>query len=412
MRTHLDADLAALTPAEQDVAARLFRYLVTPLRDEGRAQRLRPRRLRRRPPRRVESLIARPPGDPRVVRPGRRGRLRDLPRRPRRARSSTGASALRDENGRSDAASAGASRSSPGRRVTLAAVAVAIAILALLAWQAALTGAQREDQSRALAEASGREASTRTSRGRSPSRCRPPAAADTREAGSALRGSRSHARGFTLLRRRRCADTTGPCGARRSTRASNLTVTGGDDGIAPYLGHRERSDAPARLARPPGFVETALQPRRQAASSPRAVTTPPALGRGQRRGAGACAGTRLGQLGRLQPRRRPRRDRQWRQTPPASGTPPPASSCAGLTATGPVNARRLQPRRRPVVTASDDQTARIWDAASGEELRRPARPHGRSSSAPSARTARASSPPAMTRPPRLGRGQRRGAAPS
>ena len=56
-----------------------------------------------------------------------------------------------------------------------------------------------------------------------------------------------------------------------------------------------------------------------------------------------------------------------------------------------------------VVTASYDGTARIWDAASGKELARLRRPHRAGSTRPpSAPTAPASSPPATTAPPASG----------
>ena len=50
--------------------------------------------------------------------------------------------------------------------------------------------------------------------------------------------------------------------------------------------------------------------------------------------------------------------------------PPPASSCASSPATAALSSLRPTARTaRRIVTASGDQTARIWDAATGEELR-------------------------------------------
>ena len=115
---------------------------------------------------------------------------------------------------------------------------------------------------------------------------------------------------------------------------------------------------------------------------------------------------------RVQPRRRPRRHRQLRQTarvwdaatgkplavldghskvvnsaafspdgaasspPPATtprgcGTPPPASRSPPRWAQAEWSQRRVQSRRRRVVTACDDKTARVWDAATGKAARRP-----------------------------------------
>ena len=56
--------------------------------------------------------------------------------------------------------------------------------------------------------------------------------------------------------------------------------------------------------------------------------------------------------------------------PPASGTRPRARSCASSPATPTrVNSAAYSPDGKRIVTASGDQTARIWDAATGEELR-------------------------------------------
>ena len=82
-----------------------------------------------------------------------------------------------------------------------------------------------------------------------------------------------------------------------------------------------------------------------------------------------------------------------------SGTPPPASTCRTLTGhTGAVQGGGVQPADGTrLATASDDGTVRIWDAATGQHLAHPHRPHrlgaGRWRSAP---TAPAWPPPATT----------------
>ena len=57
--------------------------------------------------------------------------------------------------------------------------------------------------------------------------------------------------------------------------------------------------------------------------------------------------------------------------PPAFGTPPPArnsKASAHLAATPPGHLAAYSPDGKFIVTASYDQTARIWDAATGQEL--------------------------------------------
>ena len=56
--------------------------------------------------------------------------------------------------------------------------------------------------------------------------------------------------------------------------------------------------------------------------------------------------------------------------PPASGTPPRGRKCAPSAATPtPVWSAAYSPDGKQIVTASDDGTARIWDAATGQEVR-------------------------------------------
>ncbi len=57
----------------------------------------------------------------------------------------------------------------------------------------------------------------------------------------------------------------------------------------------------------------------------------------------------------------------------------------------------FSPDGRRIVTASEDQTARVWDAATGQPVTPPMKHEGRCGTAPrSARTADASSPPVGT----------------
>ena len=120
-----------------------------------------------------------------------------------------------------------------------------------------------------------------------------------------------------------------------------------------------------------------------------------ALGRGHRpahRTATAASGHGHGRG--LQPRRQGRRspaseDRTARLWDAATGT----AHRAAPAAPGRGHGRGLQPRRQdPRSPASDDGTARLWDAATGRAHGRPCRTRARSSPWPSAPTARPSSP--------------------
>ena len=84
------------------------------------------------------------------------------------------------------------------------------------------------------------------------------------------------------------------------------------------------------------------------------------------------------QGGGVQPRRQDRPDRQLGRDGAGSGTPPPgkpigqphAASQAGSTAVA------FSPDGKAVLTGSEDKTARLWDAATGQPIGRPMRHQG------------------------------------
>ena len=177
------------------------------------------------------------------------------------------------------------------------------------------------------------------------------------------------------------------------------------------------------------------------------TTGPPASGtRPRGRNAPAQRPHRLGQFGGVQSGRQVHRHRQWRRDrphlgrghgaasahaqrphppwsaqrrtvrtastssppvttrPPASGTRPRGRQCAQLSGhTGVVSSAAYSPDGQFIVTASNDQTARIWEAATG---RQNAPTHAAtpplSTRRPTVPTASSSSPPVRTRPPASG----------
>ena len=90
---HLERALDALTPAQKELAARMFNHLVTPSGHEDRARDARPGRLRRRRRSRARPVLldARTRADPAARGGTAPSRVRDLPRRPRRRRARRGA---------------------------------------------------------------------------------------------------------------------------------------------------------------------------------------------------------------------------------------------------------------------------------------------------------------------------------
>ncbi len=111
---------------------------------------------------------------------------------------------------------------------------------------------------------------------------------------------------------------------------------------------------------------------------------------------------RSGDGGGVQPRRPHGPHRQPGQDRPAVGRRQRQGAAHSSRMRARCGRRRSAPTAARSLTASDDKTARLWDAASGKELQRlthegygasgvvqPRRPHGRS-------------PPATTRPPGCG----------
>ena len=82
---------------------------------------------------------------------------------------------------------------------------------------------------------------------------------------------------------------------------------------------------------------------------------------------------------------------------------PRGRKCAQLSGhTDTVNSAAYSPDGKFIVTASGDQTARIWDAATGQEVRNLSGHATRSIRRRTVRTASSSSPPVTTRPPASG----------
>ena len=140
------------------------------------------------------------------------------------------------------------------------------------------------------------------------------------------------------------------------------------------------------------------------ASSPPATTRPPASGtRPAARNWPPGRPHGPGLLGRLQPRRRPHRHRQRRPDRPRLGRRQRRGTGRPARPHGPVTSAAFSPDGTRIVTASGDQTARVWDATSGEEL---AELHGHTNVVNTALFSPAapasSSRPATIRPPASG----------
>ena len=144
---------------------------------------------------------------------------------------------------------------------------------------------------------------------------------------------------------------------------------GGGDGPGPRRGHGQGGARP--VPRPPGPRQASSPSARTASGWSRAVGPDrEGLGRGDR--------PQAAHLHRPQPRRHERRRsattaRAWRRRagtrPPRSGTPPPARSSSPCAATRTAwSASRSAPTASCLATASQDNTVRVWDAATGKEV--------------------------------------------
>ena len=150
-----------------------------------------------------------------------------------------------------------------------------------------------------------------------------------------------------------------------------VTASAGQDGAA--VGRGDRPAPPAALEGHDGAVE----PRPSAPTARRLVTgvagqDGAAVGRRDRRSPSARSrATRARCWARgLQPRRRARRHRVARTRRRGCGTPAPASRSArprGPRGRG-AGPRPSAPTARRVVTAVGDETARLWDAATGSPI--------------------------------------------
>ena len=177
--------------------------------------------------------------------------------------------------------------------------------------------------------------------------------------------------------------------------------------------HRERRTSTARLwdaatGRPIGQPDVAsrechgrgVQPRRQDPCSPglRQRQHGAALGRGDWPAHRASDAASRGCHGRgVQPRRQDRAHRELRTTRRGSGTRRPASPsglrCCIKGRSGPW---RSAPTARRCSPGAEDNTARLWDAATGQPIGPPCTHHGGSGPWRSAPTARPCSPGAQT----------------
>ena len=146
-------------------------------------------------------------------------------------------------------------------------------------------------------------------------------------------------------------------------------LTASEDQHRPALGRRLRPGAARSCDGHEGRVTSAVF----SPDGARVLTASdgqhrPAVGRRHRPGARtSCAATRVRST---RPCSRPTGracSPRPRTTPPGSGTPPPARSCAVLRGHADCGTHRRcsRPDGARVLTASDDRTARLWDAASG-----------------------------------------------
>ena len=171
----------------------------------------------------------------------------------------------------------------------------------------------------------------------------------------------------------------------------------------PASGMRPRGRSAHRSAATPAVSSRRPTARTARRSSPPVTTRPPASGM-RPRGRSCASSPATPTLSGRRPTARTARPSSppVTTTPPASGTRPRGRSCASSAATPRGQVCGLQPGRQDHRHRQCDQTARIWDAATGQELRQLSGHTAVSSRRPSARTARPSSPPVTTDRPHLG----------
>ena len=365
-----------------------------PLRSQGRTRRKRPRRPHRSAPGRGGAAARtarrqRRPDPP----PHRRGRLRDLPRRPRGGRQRMAAYASRNGWGARSESVRGSCGKCGSRDVAAAAIAVRFSALAIVGCEARKDAQEQRDRAEgqaALAESRlqampsmprPRPNVRRSSRSRASWPREPSASSRVDPAQSvelALEGGRHgtdtggrdrappRPRGAPCPPRCLSGHSTGRLGPHPSapTAPSRHSQRRPD---RPHLGRRQRR-ATGRPGRPHG-------PVRSAAFSPDGAHIVTASGDQTARIWDAASGEQLAILdGHM----------DW------------------------VDSAAFSPDGAYVVTASGDQTARVWDARQRRATGHPARPHDRSARPPSAPTAPAVVTASDDRTARdLGRRQRR-----